>query len=184
MAKTRKNQGSESTSVDSEARVKLLNEKLAKIENDIAKNQEMDADEATKAMYLAFFGTDSIYNIREMCEKITKMEEKFGVQETYISNLEKRVSELEIESHQSKVILRNIPLKEAKDNKESFNNTKTSIESLLEHSGQSLVSVTDFYRIYPKKISNKNNRGVKALLEPLLQGKNDPKEEKIPMIFI
>jgi len=76
MGKTRKgskaNEASNQTLEDAVVKkgnmAKLLNEKLTKIDDDIARDGTMDSDEALLAIYLAFFGPDSIYNIK-ICTK-------------------------------------------------------------------------------------------------------------------
>ena len=98
---------------NTEDRIKLLNEKLASVESEIALKGEVNAMEAIKVMYLALLGPDSLYNVKEMHKKINEIEkkvEKMADYNVHISNLEEKIKALEVESHQTKVILRNIPL--------------------------------------------------------------------------
>ena len=143
---------------NTENRAKLLNEKLASVEAEIAQNGEVNAMEAIKVMYLLFLGTDSLYNIKEMSKKLHEMEEKvekMAVQNDHITKLEEKIRALELQSHQTKVILRNIPLADQKEKKEKFSDTKTAVQQLLDISGQKMVSILDFYRLYPKNDAKK-----------------------------
>ena len=77
-----------------ETRAKLLNDKLASIEADISNKGEMIADDAIKAMYLAFFGPNSPFNIKTMYKKLIVVEEKVEkslIQDKYISSLEEKI---------------------------------------------------------------------------------------------
>ena len=139
-----------------ENRAKLLNDKLAKIDQDIATNGTLDPDEALMAIYLAFFSQDSMYNVKEMFKKVNRMEESLSVQDNYITNIEAKITTLEIESHQTKIILRNVPLEDEKDNRENYNSTRSTVEDLLSFSDLKLDSITDFYRLFHKRESTSN----------------------------
>ena len=143
---------------NTEDRKKLLNEKLASVESEIALKGEVNAMEAIKVMYLALLGPDSLYNVKEMHKKINEIEkkvEKMADYNDHISNLEEKIKALEVESHQTKVILRNIPLADPKGNKEKISDTKNAVQQLLEISGQKMDSVMNFYRLYPKSEAKK-----------------------------
>ena len=145
-----------------ETRAKLLNDKLASIEADISNKGEMIADDAIKAMYLAFFGPNSPFNIKTMYKKLIVVEEKVEkslIQDKYISSLEEKIKILEIENHQNKVILRNIPFSNPKERKEKFSDTKITVEGLLAISGQKIESLNDYYRLFPKKGAENNSAG-------------------------
>ena len=86
-----------------------------------------------------------------MEEKVEKMADY----NDHISNLEEKIKALEVESHQTKVILRNIPLADPKGNKEKISDTKNAVQQLLEISGQKMDSVMNFYRLYPKSEAKK-----------------------------
>ena len=141
-------------------RTKLLNDKLASIEADISSKGEMVADDATKAMYLAFFGPDSPYNIKEMCKKLTVIEDKLEkslVQGEKVSSLEDSIRILEVENHQTKVLLRNIPLSDPKG--ENFSDTTKIVDELLALSDQKIECLMDYYRLFPKKGTEKIQQG-------------------------
>jgi len=138
----------------SETRTKLLNDKLASIEADITNKGEMIADDAIKAMYLAFFGPNSPFNIQEMCKKLTVIEEKLEkslVQDGYLSSLEEKIKSLEIENHQNKVLLRNIAFLNPKEGRENYSETTNIVEALLTIYGQNIESLNDYYRLFSKK---------------------------------
>ena len=94
MGKTRKgskgngasNQTPEDTVVKKGNMAKLLNEKLTKIDDDIARDGTMNSDEALLAMYLAFFGPDSMYNIKDMYKKVNTIEESLSKHNDYTAN--------------------------------------------------------------------------------------------------
>ena len=117
-----------------ETRAKTLNDKLASMKADISNKGEMIADDAIKAMYLAFFGPNSPFNIKTMYKKLIVVEEKVEkslIQDKYISSLEEKIKILEIENHQNKVILRNIPFSNPKEGKEKFSDTKITVVSRI-----------------------------------------------------
>ena len=133
-----------------EKKDKMLNEKFAKIEADIAKTGTMDPTEAIQAMYLAFFSTTSSLNIREMKKDMDILAETVIKQENYIVELEDKVIKLEVEQYENKITLKHIPTTTAKD-KETYTETKAIVEDMLTLSEQTLSSIADFARIYPRK---------------------------------
>ena len=151
---------------------KMLSDKFAKIEADIEKTGNMDPTEVIQAMYLAFF-SDSSLNIREMKKTVDILEEKVIEQEKCIVALEDKVISLEVEQYENKITLKHIPTTKASD-KETYIETKAMVEDMLTLSEQSLNSIAEFARIYPRKTRS-------------LRGKSDAKTEsnaKHPKIFI
>ena len=155
-----------------EDKIRLMNEKFQSIEQEIAETGEMDVNDAIKAMYLAFFGTDSLYNVGKMREKITEFEVRFEEQEGKIESLEKKIVDLEIDRFKNRVTLKNIPLANPKEKKESYLETKATIEEIFNITDQKLSSVADFFRFYPKnttktrgKEKNEEKKMEKILLE-------------------
>ena len=69
-----------------ETRAKTLNDKLASMKADISNKGEMIADDAIKAIYLAFFGPNSSFNIKTMYKNL----EKSLIQDKYILSLEEK----------------------------------------------------------------------------------------------
>ena len=149
---------------------KMLNEKFAKIEADIAKTGTMDPTEAIQSMWLAFFSASSSLNIREMKKNLDTLDETVTKQGNYIAELEDKIIRLEVEQYENKITLKNIPTTNASD-KETFTETKAIVEDMLTLTEQSLNSIADFARIYPRK--------PRSLREP----KTDNKA-KHPKIFI
>ena len=180
MGKTRKgsksNEASNQTREDAVVKkgnmAKLLNEKLTKIDDDIARDGTMNSDEALLAMYLAFFGPDSMYNIKDMYKKVNTIEDSLSKHNDYIHSLEEKVRTLEFESHKTKILLRNIPLVDEKENRENFKQTRSTVEELLSFSDLKMDSISDFYRLYPRKDSTNN------------PSKKQKVEGKSPVLFI
>ena len=211
MGKTRKgsksNEASNQTREDAVVKkgnmAKLLNEKLTKIDDDIARDGTMNSDEALLAMYLAFFGPDSMYNIKDMYKKVNTIEESLSKHNDYIHSLEEKVRTLELESHKTKILLRNIPLVDEKENRENFKQTRSTVEELLSFSDLKMDSISDFYRLYPRKestnnpskkqkvegkspvlfISFTNIHGLRSFTKKLSELKKDKKYEKTIMEF-
>lgn len=155
-----------------EEKIRIMNEKFQSIEQEIAETGEMDVNDAIKAMYLAFFGTDSFYNVKIMREKINEFEVKFDEQEELIATLEKKVVDLEIDRFKNRVSLKNIPLANPEEKKETYLETKATIEEIFNITDQKLISVSDFFRFYPKnttktrgKEKNEKKMDPKILLE-------------------
>ena len=155
-----------------EEKIRIMNEKFQRIDKEIAETGEMDVNDAIKAMYLAFFGTDSLYNVKEMREKITEFEDRFDEQEEKIASLEKKVVDLEIDRFKNRVTLKNIPLANPEEKKETYLETKATIEEIFNLTDQNLSSVADFFRFYPKnttktrgKEKNEKKMVPKILLE-------------------
>ena len=96
-----------------------LNERMAKLENQISQTGKMDKDEAIVVMYLALFDEDSIYNIKVLQKTVNAMDKKLKNLNDYNVELEAKIKILELDSHQTKIILKNIPLMDEKDNKEN-----------------------------------------------------------------
>ena len=138
---------------------KLLTEKLALIESDINKHGTFETDEAIKCIYLTFFDPNSLFNIKGLFEKMKELEEKIEKVAIQADNfgpiLEQKIKALVVESHQTKIILRNIPLSKPKEKREPFFDTQAIVEQLLQLSGQRFESVSDFYRLYHKEDSKK-----------------------------
>ena len=147
----------------------MLNEKMAKLENDISQTGKLDKDEAMLVMYLAFFNEDSIYNIKALYKTVDTMDKKLKNRNDYIVELEAKIKILELESHQTKIILKNVPLMDEKDNRENYNSTRNTVMDLLSFSNLELNSITDFYRLYSKKESPSN-----PSKKPKLDGKSPP----------
>ena len=58
------------------------------------------------------------------------MDKKLKNHNDYIVELEAKIKILELESHQTKIILKNIPLMDEKDNKENYNSTSDELLSV------------------------------------------------------
>ena len=92
--------------------------KCLKFKKDTSQTGEFDKDEAVLVMYLAFFNEDSIYNIKAVHKKVNAMGEKLKNLNNKVENLETKIRMIEVESHQTKIILRNIPLSKPKEKQE------------------------------------------------------------------
>ena len=140
---------------------------MALIESDINKHGSFHTDEAIKCMYLAFFDHNSMFNIKGLYKKIREIEEKIekvaAIQAEYVPILEEKIKAIEVENHQIKIILRNIPLSMPEEKRETFSDTKAIVEELLQISGQKIDSISDFYRLYHKedmkKFPSKKEKG-------------------------
>ena len=85
-------------------------------------------------MYLAFFGPDSMYNIKGMYKIVNTIEESLCKHDEYIQSLEVKVRTLEFESHKTKIFLKNIPLVDEKENREHYKQTRSTVEELISFS--------------------------------------------------
>ena len=152
-----------------------ISEMLATIKTEIKETGQMDSAPAIRVMFLHLFSPNSPVNLQTMMMKITALEEKVEQKEIKIKELSSKIKEMEnvrnkskndmkkqieslsFESHKTKVTLANIPLSlsNPNDTTESPENTTKAVEEILKLSGQSINSVKEFNRIYPKETKPK-----------------------------
>ena len=106
--------------------------------------------------FSVLFNEDSIYNIKAVHKKVNEMGEKLKNLNDNVDNLETKIRMIEVESHQTKILIKNVPLLDEKDGRENYNATRNTVEDLLSFSNFELDSVSEFYRLYPKKESHSN----------------------------
>ena len=146
---------------------KLMTETIEKLESDVLKTGSIDTQEFMKVLYINFFSSDSEQNLFTMYKKLVNLENTLEKQESEVKRLtteninlqknvrelEKKVTELEIDGHKNKIVLRGVKTtnKGQNDIKEKPLETKKHIENILSITGQTLDVIDDCYRLYPKK---------------------------------
>ena len=146
---------------------KLMTETIEKLESDVLKTGSIDIHEFMKVLYINFFSSDSEQNLFTMYKKLVNLESTLEKQESEVKRLtteninlqknvrelEKKVTELEVDDHKNKIVLRGVKTtnKGQNDIKEKPLETKKHIENILSITGQTLDVIDDCYRLYPKK---------------------------------
>ena len=158
--------------VENQINKEALDNFLQKIENDLEVNGSIDLNDSVAAIFLHLFSPISNLNLKKIKVDVTNMEEiiekqnkKIEVLEEKIKILEKnqrpspkielkqQVKQLEVDNYKTKFLIGNIPMKgiDSIETTEKPEVTTKIIEEILTQSGQTIGSVKEVKRLYPKR---------------------------------
>ena len=144
-----------------------------------------------KVMFLTLFGNDSRRNVNKIVDKIEKIEEKVEeieekieekvgkIEEKIEEEIEEKIEKIEhieenvntldkalvgiqVEAFSTKYLLKNVPTKmKVGKKKEDIEDTKDTVEEILNIAEMNLKSIDQFYRMYSKE----NDRNIRKKTE-------------------
>ena len=152
---------------------KELEDSISAITNDLIEGNPIDIQELVsimKVMFLTLFGNDSRRNVNKIVDKIEKIEEKVEeIEEKIEEKVEEKVEKIEhieeivntmenevvgiqVEAFSTKYLLKNVPTKmKVGKKKEDIEDTKDTVEEILNIAEMNLKSIDQFYRMYSKE---------------------------------
>ena len=146
------------------------------IDAEVSENGNVEAANALRAMVRFFLVPSSPYSIKNSSDKISALEKKVDEEEVELETLKKKLKgiqsenqknkeklkkqteKLSIDKYKTRVTLSNISLTKgnSKDSFEPVEETTKTVSELLKLAGQSLGSVKEYKRLYPKPKKDTN----------------------------
>ena len=124
--------------------------------NAIKNGEDFDIKSALKTLFLMQLQNDQEKRVAKLENKMSELEKKLDEKSEIIDDLESRLLMQEVESHSTKIVIRNLAMhKGAKEGRETAAQTRQISNEILQCSGISENIVKDTFRIYYKAEKNK-----------------------------